>query len=170
MNTNSDRSPLSAALSSVRALAPASEPTPPTQASPGSTPPGSAKPASAPAPKPTVKAYPFRSKKQIVALIATDDGFACECLGIMYARQTAYEQEAKTTLNRNHRGFMSSHAVNGTTLAKKFLAGEVLSEEELAKTRAIVSRYGRQLAEHYRLEDIAAKPELADAAAIFFSN
>lgn len=113
------------------------------------------------------KNYPFESKAQIVAKIEADDAFMLLCLGIMYDRQTQDEQEHKDTKHKNRRGFMSSHAVNGSILAQKVHSGEALSEEETGKARAIVVRYGKQLAEHFRAERIASDPSLAAVGAIF---
>jgi hypothetical protein len=116
-----------------------------------------------------VRSYPFVTKSQLTARIAQDDAFVCECLGIMLARQTSFEQEAKTTRDRNSRGFMSSHAVRGTTLAVK-AAAEGLTAEEMDLARGIVSRYTKQLAAHFRAEAIAADPTLAEAARVFSAD
>jgi len=112
------------------------------------------------------KSYPFASKGSILAVIATDDVFAVECLQIMYARQTAFEQETLSTVSRNRQGFMSSHAVNGTKLARKSLA-EGLTALELDQARGIVCRYGKQLAAHFRAEAIGNDPSLAETAKLF---
>lgn len=114
--------------------------------------------------------YPFRSKKSILAEIASDDAFALHCLTVIHARQTEYEQEAKTTKDRNARGFMSSHAVRGSELAAKVNSGEELTDEDVDKARALASRYGKQLAQHYRAEQIAADPALAEVAKVFSAN
>lgn len=111
--------------------------------------------------------YPFTSKKQIVARIAVDAAYRMEALVILYNLQTQHEQDTETTLNRNRQGFMSSHAVHGCRLAKKYLAGEEMTPEDEAKIAEIVPRYGRQLAAWFRNEKIAAEPELAETAAIF---
>lgn len=113
--------------------------------------------------------YPFRSKASIIAQIETDNSFMLECLQVMHARQTEYEQETKQTVNKNRRGFMSSHAVNGTTLAVK-AKNEGLTAEELEKARSIVCRYGKQLAEHFRAEKIKADPSLNAVAAMFSAS
>lgn len=110
--------------------------------------------------------YPFLSKKQISLRIDADPVFALDCLQIMYSRQTSYEQESKTTLNKNRRGFMSSHAVNGTTLAVK-ARSEGLDEVETAKAQEMVSHYTKQLASHFRQEALEQDPTLAATAAIF---
>lgn len=124
-----------------------------------------AKPAKA---KKTPNVYPFRTKRDILAQLETDDDFLVECLGILYQRQTEDERETKETKYKNRRGFMSSHAVNGTRLAEKMLTGEEWSEEDWGKARAIVGRYGKQLAAHFRAEQIARAPELAAKASCFF--
>jgi hypothetical protein len=111
--------------------------------------------------------YPFRSKADILTQLATDDEFVIECLDIMQMRQTDYERETKTTLNRNRRGWMSSHAVNMGNLADKIGKGETLDGEEFAKARDCISHYGKQLASHFRDEKLAASPELAETAKMF---
>lgn len=111
--------------------------------------------------------YPFRSKAQILAQVKEDDSFMLSCLGVLYARQTQHEQDTKSTLNRNARGFMSSHAVRGSELAVKAASGEALDGEQVAKARDIVSHYGKQLAAHFRAEAIEASPELAEIAKVF---
>jgi hypothetical protein len=116
-----------------------------------------------------VKQYPFVTKSALKARIASDDAFVLVCLGVLYSRQTAHEQDTKSTLNRNRMGFMSSHAVKGSTLAVK-AAGEGLVEEELGCAREIVSRYTKQLAAHFRAEAIEADPSLAEAARVFSAS
>jgi len=114
----------------------------------------------------TTTTYPFLSKAQIKARILADDTFMLTCLQVMYSRQTEYEQERKEMRDRNRRGFMSSHAVNGSILAVK-ARNESLTEEETAKAREMVSRYTKQLAAHFRQEAIEAQPELRQVAALF---
>ena len=140
------------------------EPAPNTQTSPGS------QPAKEDKPKPNGgNGYPFRTKREILAQIAADPTFALSCLQIMDRRQTEDEREAKETRHKNRRGWMSSHAVNGTVLAAK-ARSEGLTDEELAKAQAMVSRYGKQLAAHFRAEALAADPDKADKAACFFGG
>ncbi len=111
--------------------------------------------------------YPFMSKAQIAERISSDDDFVLMSLVILHDRQTEFEQATKTTVSRNRRGFMSSHAVNGTKLAEKVLSGVALDGEELAKAREMVSHYTKQLASHLREEAKAANPELAATAAMY---
>lgn len=138
--------------------------TPNTQRSPGSEPTEAPK-----AKKKGGNGYPFRSKRAILAEIAESPAFALQCLQIMDARQTEDERENKETKYKNRRGWMSSHAVNGTILAAK-ARDEGLSDEEFAKAQAMVSRYGKQLASHFRNESLAADPALADKAACYFGG
>jgi len=124
--------------------------------------------ARAKAPKSDVKGghsngYPFATKTQIGERIAKDDAFIPVCLNVLLSLQTAAEQEKGTTSSKNGKGFMSSHSVNGTALARK---GK-LDSEDLAKGRAIVAHYTKQLAKHFRNEARSSDPELAKRAAVF---
>ena len=141
------------------------ETSPETARSPGSEP-------TAPKAKPKNggNGYPFPTKREILAQLATDRDFRVTSLLVLYRRQTEDEQETKETKYKNRRGFMSSHAVNGTRIAQAILAGEELSEEDEAKLDAIVPRYSKQLAAHARQEALAADPSKADTAAVFFGG
>ncbi len=119
------------------------------------------------APKAKGAVYPFESKAQIAAKIESSDEYMLLGLCQLHTWQTEHEQETKTTEEKNRRGFMSSHAVNGSKLAEKVKAGETLTGEEIAKARSIVCRYTRQLAVASREASLAANPELAATAAIF---
>jgi hypothetical protein len=116
-----------------------------------------------------IKSYPFVTKSQLKARIAADESFVLACLAILYSRQTSHEQDTKSTLNRNRMGFMSSHAVKGSTLAVK-AAAEGLSVEETDEARVLVSHYTKQLAAHFRAEAIEQNPDLAEAAALFSAS
>ena len=118
--------------------------------------------------KPVGNKYPFRTKREILAQLETDDTFVVEAMGILYQRQTEDERETKETKYKNRRGFMSSHAVNGTRLVEKMLQGEEWTPEDWGKARGIVCRYGKQLAAHFRSEQLAKSPGLAAEAACFF--
>jgi hypothetical protein len=133
-----------------------------TQATPAKAP----KAAKAPKEK---KSYPFLTKAQIAASIGSDFQFACSVIVTLYDRQTTFEQETKSTLNKNRRGFMSSHAVNGTKLALKIRAGEDLTDEDVARVHEIAPRYTKQMADHFRQAAIEADPALAAKAACFFT-
>lgn len=111
--------------------------------------------------------YPFETKAQIAAKIAQDDQYMLAALAQLHTWQTAHEQETKTTEVKNRRGFMSSHAVNGSKLAEKVKRGEALTGEEMDKARSIVCRYTRQLAVFSREQAIAANPALNAVASTF---
>lgn len=117
--------------------------------------------------KAKVGSYPFRSKRSILEQIAADDAFALHCLCILHDKQTEHEQATKSTKTKNRQGFMSSHSVRGCELAEKVKDNQALTDEEMGRTRSIVSRYGRQLAAHFRAEVIAGNPELAKVAEVF---
>jgi len=126
-----------------------------------------AEPKAAKPKKQKVGSYPFRSKRDILNQVATDDAFALHCLCVIHDRQTAHEQATKSTKSKNRQGFMSSHAVRGCELAEKVKGNEPLSEEEMGLARTITGRYGKQLAAHFRAEVIAGNPELAKVAEVF---
>lgn len=113
------------------------------------------------------KLYPFETKAQIAAKIASSDEYMLGGLCQLHTWQTEHEQEVRTTEEKNRRGFMSSHAVNGSKLAEKVKGGEALTGEEMAKARSIVCRYTRQLAVASREASLDANPELRATAAIF---
>lgn len=117
----------------------------------------------------TKKSYPFVTKAQLKARLQ-DFTFCCEAMVILFDRQTAFEQETSSTLNKNRRGFMSSHAVHGTRIAKALRAGEAVAEEDVARVMAIAPRYTKQLADHFRALALEADPGLADKAACFFTK
>ena len=111
--------------------------------------------------------YPFESKKSIAAKLAASEDYRKSAIVLLFNLQTQFEQETKSTLVRNHRGFMSSHAVNGSKIAQKILNGETLSEEEIAKMDSIVCHYTKQLAAEGRRQALAENPELATVAKLF---
>jgi hypothetical protein len=111
--------------------------------------------------------YPFITKNELKARLADDAAFRLECLVVLYNRQTEDEQDTKETKWRNKMGFMSSHAVHGTRIAQLVVAGETLSEEDEGRVEAIVPRYTKQLAAHFRDAAKAADPELAEAGSTF---
>ncbi len=115
----------------------------------------------------TANLYPFVTKAQIKERLEQDPQYRRQAMVILFALQTAYEQDTSTTLSKNRQGFMSSHSVWGTRIAKKLNAGEELSAEEVGKMDAIAPRYSRQLAVHFRAQMIAEQPALKAVAALF---
>ena len=111
--------------------------------------------------------YPFISKAQIVTRLAEEPGFRLETMVILWTLQTTHEQATDTTLNRNKAGFMSSHAVHGGRIARKILAGEELSSEDMARVDSIAPRYSRQLACYFRAKAVEANPALKAVASLF---
>lgn len=111
--------------------------------------------------------YPFLTKAQIKERLESDPEFRRQAMVILFTLQTQHEQDTSTTLNKNRQGFMSSHAVNGTRVAKKIQAGEELSPEDTAHVEAIAPRYSRQLAVYFRAKAIAEQPALQAVARLF---
>jgi len=114
--------------------------------------------------------YPFATKAQIKAKIASDDAFVCECVNLLQARQTTVEQETGSTSVKNRSGWMSSHAVSMSKIAGKIASGEELSSDETSKARDACSHYTKQLAAALRDAACEADPTLADKAAVFFTK
>ena len=114
-----------------------------------------------------VGAYPFKTKAEIRQQIQEDDAFALGCLEVIYDRQTAHEQENKTTKSRNARGFMSSHAKAGCELGAKIKGGEELTDADVEAARTLAGRYVKQLAQHFRQEAISADPALGKVAEVY---
>ncbi len=119
--------------------------------------------------KPAPRPYPFKSKNAIAAELEASNAFVLSCLQIMQSRQTSAEEESKATISKNARGWMSSQAKKGTELATKART-EGLSYEECEQARALVSRYTKQLAAHFRDEQIAADPSLKEIASLFSAD
>jgi hypothetical protein len=111
--------------------------------------------------------YPFLTKAQIVAKLEDDISFRHQACLILTARQTEDEIQRRDTKYKNRRGWMSSHAVNGTKFAEKIAAGEELTEEEEGKLAGMVIRYRKQLAAHFREQAKAENPELAESGSVF---
>ena len=105
-------------------------------------------------------AYPFLTKQQIRDRIAADRDFALECVAIM---QTRHERRDAAT---GSCGWMSSQAATASKLAKRIAAGEA-TEKEVAQATALVTRYAKQLAAHFREAKLREDPGLAEAATRF---
>jgi hypothetical protein len=114
--------------------------------------------------------YPFTSKKTIKAQLASSEEYRKTAMVTLYNLQTAYEQSTKSTLVRNKAGFMSSHAVWGSKIALKIIAGEELDADETARMDSIVCHYTRQLAAEGRRQALAENPALASVAKLFSAS
>jgi hypothetical protein len=120
--------------------------------------------------KKTPTLYPFLTKNQIKERLVNEPEFQKEAMVLLLQFQTDHEQATETTKDRNRQGFMSSHAVNGTRVAKKIVNGEDLSDDDWAKIGAIAPRYSRQLAHYYRAKMLVEQPELRKVAALFSAD
>ena len=61
---------------------------------------------------------------------------------------------------------MASHAKAAGQLAAKLASGEVTTGD-IGKARKLLHRYVKQIASHFRVEQIRTNPELAEAARLF---
>ena len=111
--------------------------------------------------------YPFVTKSSLKIRLNSDPTFRLEAMVILYALQTGWEQDTSSTKDKNRQGFMSSHAVNGSRVARKILWNEELSPEDEAHVASIAPRYTRQLAVYFRAKAIAEQPELQAVATLF---
>jgi hypothetical protein len=111
--------------------------------------------------------YPFVTKAALRERLSSDAAFRREAMVILFTLQTNWEQSTSSTKDKNRQGFMSSHAVNGSRVARKIAAGEELSPEDEAHVEKIAPRYTRQLAVYYRARAIAEQPALQAVAALF---
>jgi hypothetical protein len=114
--------------------------------------------------------YPFATKSQIKALLASSDSAVAMAVIILQDRQTSFEQATRSTKDRNHRGWMSSHAVRGGRLADEIVATGTLSADSLVLARGMVSRYSTQLASHIRAQAVEADPSLLEKSACYFGG
>jgi hypothetical protein len=111
--------------------------------------------------------YPFLTKAQIAERLSVEDDFVLQATLILTGRQTEDELQTRETRHKNRAGWMSSHSVFGTKMSEKIASGETPSEEEVARLRGMVCRYGRQLAAHFRQEAIRENPALTAVARLF---
>ena len=114
--------------------------------------------------------YPFVTKATIKARLAAEPEYRLAAMVVLLGLQTEHEVSTKSTLSRNHAGFMSSHAVKGTRVAQKIVAGEVLTAEDLDVVNKIAPCYSKQLATYARAEAVRANPALRAVAKIFSAD
>jgi hypothetical protein len=110
--------------------------------------------------------YPFLTKSEIRSRAQTDWQFACDCLLVVFARQTDDEVVDKETKHKNRMGFMSSHAVHGTRIGQLLVNGETLEDEDQGRVWAMAHRYSKQLASHFRNVQLRKARETGDTALI----
>jgi hypothetical protein len=115
----------------------------------------------------TANPYPFITKAQIKERLLNEPDYRREAMVLLFTLQTAYEQDTSKTKDKNRQGFMSSHAVHGTRIAKLIKEGVELDPEDEVRMLSIAPRYSRQLATVARARAIAENPALQAVAQIF---
>lgn len=109
-------------------------------------------------------AYPFTTRREIATRARSDPAFAAECASVLQART---EQRAAGSAPAGKPwGWMSSERVGAGRLVAKERA-DTLSVDEESQLAKLVSRYSRQLADHFRSRALAAEPGLFEAAEKF---
>lgn len=116
---------------------------------------------------PSSNGYPFTSRKDMKASLDSSFEVRSQAMVTLFTNQTAHEQDTKSTVVKNRVGFMSSHAVKGSAVALKLIAGEALTDDDVDTINKIAPRYSRQLAVLARNVALASDPTLADQAALF---
>lgn len=112
--------------------------------------------------------YPFATQKDIVNQLATDSAFRLECLEILCRRQTTDELEEKATKYTNKRGLRCSESVwMPELLANLKNDPEAVTGEALSRLATTLPKYRKQLAAHFRNEQLNNDPSLATQAAKF---
>jgi len=115
----------------------------------------------------TTNLYPFKTKAQIKSELEGNLE-KCECaIALLFQKQTEWEQSASATKDRNRVGFMSSHAVRGSRIARAVLAGEPLNDADALWCLETAPRYTRQLAIFEREAALEENPALAPLAKVF---
>jgi hypothetical protein len=109
-------------------------------------------------------AYPFTTRREIAARLESEPAFVAECASVLQART---EQRASGGAPPGKPwGWMSSERVVAGRLTAKSGIG-MLSVDDEAKLAKLVSRYSRQLADHFRALAISENPALSVAAEKF---
>lgn len=108
--------------------------------------------------------YPFLTRKQIHARIESEPAFMGTCAQILQTRTE--QRSAGTAPPGTPWGWMSSERVVAGRLVEKMSVG-MLSVDDEAKLAKLVSRYSRQLADHYRTIALVENPALSAAAIKF---
>lgn len=89
-------------------------------------------------------------KDLVAEKILTDDDYVFEFLKVVYNNQTEWEQDQRTTVDANGRGFNIADAKRLTAIAEAGIKrGGYLLPEELAECRKLDKR-GRNLAQYRR--------------------
>ena len=83
--------------------------------------------------------------EEIKEQIAINDFVAIKALELLYAQQTADEQEMGITENQNGRGFNATDAPFCSSLAEQVKSGKDLSFKQIESLRKILPKYSKQL-------------------------
>jgi hypothetical protein len=108
--------------------------------------------------------YLFVTRKQLVVRLGSEPAFVAECAAVLQARTE--QRAAGSAPPGKPWGWMSSERVVAGRLTAKSKIG-MLSEEEESKLTALVSRYARQLADHFRALALQENPGLSVSAEKF---
>lgn len=118
--------------------------------------------------------YPFRGEKALREELTLSSEARVRCLMLLFAAQTSDEQEHNHTVWRNHMGFMSSHAVRGSLIAKALLTlppeerlESALSPEDQSWMAEKLPSYAKQMARRELEDRCEADPSLKEIARIF---
>ena len=90
--------------------------------------------------------------------ITSDPRWVERAILALYRRQTAYEQQALRTRDKNDRGFSKPDGHLMGSYARWLLSGKHLDEEHLKKAYAIMKKYARQLSLIAWERELAAMP------------
>lgn len=85
-------------------------------------------------------------EKQIREKVASDPAWVERAIVVIYQRQTADEQSARTTVHENKMGFAGPDAGILSDFARRILDGRHLSEKQLAVAYKLMPKYAKQLA------------------------
>jgi len=108
--------------------------------------------------------YPFVTRREIQARLESEPAFMKECAAILQNRTE--QRGAGSAPSGKAWGWMSSERVVAGRLTAKSKIG-MLSVDDESKLTALVSRYSRQLADHFRSLALAENPGLSVAAVKF---
>lgn len=95
------------------------------------------------------------NRQELTNLINTSEDAVKTAVTTLFKAQEELEQQVKGTVVRNGKGFMKCDAKPMTEVAEKVLAGQALTEDDLAACRKLskkggvprLARYFRQLTE-----------------------
>lgn len=88
------------------------------------------------------------TREAVVALLLSSKAAVVRAIKQLHARQTADEQQTRTTKERNGRGFNANDAPFLSDIAKKLPRyNDNMTPRQLAKARRMLPKYARQLLE-----------------------